>query len=226
MSIADKQREYYRRLFRQHGHDPQSLGHRDRATQYERFHRIAKCFEGVAGGFGVHEIGCGLGHFGEFLEQHHPRADYSGSDIIEEFVKRCEDRFPDSSFFLRDISREKPGDRYDFVTLCGTFNNRLGRTDEECQEFAFSMLRTMYHMSSKGIAADFLSRYHDLEHARDDLYYQDEKPLMDFIVAELSRYFEVDLGGPLYECTVRIYRPEYLRSRYADGAFDRYFRRS
>ena len=51
---------------------------------------------------GVHEIGCGLGDFGEFLRRRFPAADYSGSEIMPEFLAVCRRRFPAADFQLRE----------------------------------------------------------------------------------------------------------------------------
>jgi trans-aconitate methyltransferase len=98
-------------LYRRHGDDPRSLSHNDPVTQRERFQRIARCFDDMEDGFTVHEIGCGLGHFGQFLAERYPGALYSGSEICEEFAEHCRRLFPDGSFHVRDISSKLPDDR-------------------------------------------------------------------------------------------------------------------
>ena len=223
MVIGEEQRRCFQGLYRQYGDDPRSTSHRSRAIQYERYARIAKCFERESGSFRVHDIGCGLGHFGEFLKDRFEQAIYSGSEICEEFVEACRVRFPDHSFQLRNVATQLPDDRYDYVIACGTFNNRLGVSRNEWQNFVFSTLRAMYAMSTRGIAADFLTTYHDPEYARKDLHYQDEKQLMDFVASELSRHAEFDMSGPLYEYTMRAYRPELVRALHRGAEFDRYF---
>jgi hypothetical protein len=103
-------------------------------------------------------------------------------------------------------------------------NIKLDRGGDEWEAWIFSMLRAMYAMAGKGIAADFLSTYHDPGYAKPTLHYQDEKRLMDFIASDLTRHFELDSGGPLYEYAIRAYRPEYARSLYPQPEFDRYFK--
>lgn len=51
-----------------------------------------------------------------------------------------------------------------------------------------------------------------------------EKQLMDFTVRELSRHFEFDELGPLYEYALRVYRLEYIRALYPQDAFAKYFK--
>jgi hypothetical protein len=224
MSIADEQSAYYSRLFEQFGDDPRALSHRDRPTQHERFARMARLFEGERGAFTVHEVGFGLGHLGGFLAERFPRAVYSGSEVNPEFVTACRERFPEGEFFLRDVSREAPTDRYDFVTLSGVFNIPLGAAGPAWDGFIREIMGAMYRMAGKGISVDFLSSYCDADRKQSDLHYQSEKEILDFVALELSRHFELDNGGPLYEYTLRVYRPEYVRERYGGAEFARYFK--
>ncbi|WP_338864182.1 class I SAM-dependent methyltransferase [Myxococcus stipitatus] len=224
MDIAEEQRAFYSALLDQFGDDPRSLSHRDQATQYERFHRLARLFEGESGPISVHEIGCGLGHFGEFLQQHHPKALFSGSDIHPSFTESCARKFPQGTFHSRNVVEVLPPERYDFLTLSGTFNVPLSASPEAWQGFVEGMLGAMYAMCTKGFAVNFLTTFHDPEFTRKELYYQPPGELLNFVVGKLSRFWELDAAGPLYEYTLRVYRPEYVRARHTDEAFTRYFR--
>jgi hypothetical protein len=127
---------------------------------------------------------------------------------------------------LRDISENLPAERYDYVTQSGTLNGRLGVSPEEWQRYVFRMLSAMYAMAVKGIGANFLTSYADPDMMSPELHYQDEKVLMDYVASRLSRHFELDMGGPLYEFTLRVYRPEEIARRYPGAEFERYFGRS
>jgi hypothetical protein len=225
MSISDDQRRMYGELYQCHGDDPKALFHNDQESQYERFELLTRCFSRETGAFSVHEIGCALGHFGDLLRERFPQAVFSGSDIYEPFVAKCREHFPHCEFFLRDITEELPADRYDYVVLCGLFNIPGNIPREAWQRFVFSMLSAMYAMARKGIGATFLTTYYDPGRNREDLYYQDEKRLMDFAVRHLSRHFELDACGPLYEYALRLYRPEHVRTLYPQDAFVRYFKK-
>lgn len=223
MSIIDDQKNYYRELWERFGEDPRSLGHRDSETQFERFRRLSRGWEAETGSFSVHEIGSGFGDFGLFLERDFPRAIYSGSEICEEFLEVSRRRLPGGRFFKRDIVSDPPSECYDYVTQSGTFNGRLGTPADEWQTFVFSMLSAMYGMARKGVAVNFLTSYADAERMSEELHYQDPKPLLDFVVGRLSRFYEIDAAGPLFEYTLRIHRPEFVRARYSAEPFERYF---
>jgi SAM-dependent methyltransferase len=223
MTIVEQQRRFYEDLFRKHGDSPRALSYRDSETQYERFERLARLFEQERERISVHEVGCGLGHFGDFLRDRYPHVAYSGCDISEAFVDHCRRRFPEAKFHLHDITERLPEERYDFVTLSGAFNPRLQTPPEEWQAFIHAMLRAMYSLATKGVGANFLTTYHDPDHTDSTLHYQDPASLTDFVVRRLSRHYLIDAGGPLYEYTLLVYRPRYVKALYPGAAFSRYF---
>ena len=227
MSIRDDQRRYYADLWQRYGMDLRAVGWRQESElQEERFFRLSRLFVHEQDSFSVHDIGAGLADFGRFLDEHFPLAEYSGSEVCDEFLEVCHRRFPRSRFVLRDVSAELPRECYDFVTQSGLFNGRLDTPAEEWQQFIFDMLRAMYTMARKGIAANFLTSYCDPERMREELHYQHPEPIIDFVSRQLSRHWELDAAGPLYEYTLRVYRPEYVQQRYAEAAFSRYFKPS
>ncbi len=221
--VAAGQRSYYRSLLETHGDSPRSVGYNDATTQNERFARLARVFDGQLPPFTVHEIGCGLGHFGEYLAAHHPGAAYSGSDLVEEFVLACRKKLPGSVFELRDVTAEPPAERYDFVTMSGTLNPRLETPDAEWSAHVRAVLDAMYRMARCGIAANFLTSYGHEEKRRPELHYQDPAEILDHITRRLSRHVEIDAAGPLYEFTLRVHRPEHVRALYPAAEFNRYF---
>lgn len=226
MTFADEQCRLYGDSFQLYGNDPKALFHSGQESQYERFEMLSRCFTAETSGFTVHEIGSALGHFGDYLCHRFPGAVFSGSDIFRPFVDVCSKRFPEGKFFLRDISENLPDDRYDYLVLCGTFNIPGAAPRDQWQSFVYSMLKAMYAMARKGVGATFLTTYYDPGHERPDLFYQDEKQLMDFTVRNLSRHFELDEFGPLYEYALRVYRPEYVQACYCQEAFAKYFKTS
>jgi hypothetical protein len=222
--VTQEMLKLYGGNFEQMGDKEQALFHNDQESQYERFAMLVRLFERETEPFTVHEIGCSMGHFGAFLRDHFPLATFSGSDIYPPFVKLCCERFPGNKFFVRNITRDLPDDRYDYVVTCGTFNIIGDCPIDEWQAAIYRMVTAMYRLASRGVGLTFLTTYYDPGRNRADLFYQNEKQLMDFVVGNLSRHFELDEMGPLYEYSIRIYRPEYIHKLYPQPAFTKYFK--
>lgn len=222
--VRDEMSRIYGGAFATYGDDPRSFLHNDRASQYERFAMLAPLFARETSSFTVHEIGCSIGHFGDFLRDHAPLAVYSGSDIHAPFVERCRERFGDGRFFVRDVSEALPDERYDYVVTFGTFNIPGTAPRDAWQEAIYAMASAMYALCRRGMGMTFLSTFHDAERTRPDLHYQSERELMAYAFRHLSRHFELDVRGPLFEYGMRIYRPEHVHASYPQPSFARYFK--
>lgn len=223
MNRSDAQQQFYTRLVDQYGDDARALGHADQVSQYERFELLAGVFAHETEPFTVHEIGCAMGHFGEFLRQRYPLARFSGSDVYPPFVDMCRTKFPGGQFFLRDITSEAVESRYDYVVNC-MFNCPGETPRPEWQSFVYGMLEAMYRLADRGVAATCLTTYFDPGRESPDLHYQDEKAMLDFAVRRLSRHVVLDMSAPLYEYAVRVYRPSYVRSRHPEPQLAKYFK--
>jgi hypothetical protein len=223
-AVTQEMLKLYGGNFEQMGNKEQALFHNDQESQYERFVMLVRLFERETEPFTVHEIGCSMGHFGDFLRERFPLASFSGSDIYPPFVTLCRERFPNNEFFVRDITKELPDERYDYVVTCGTFNIIGDCPTSEWQVAIYRMMTAMYALARRGVGLTFLTTYYDPGYNRADLFYQNEKLLMDFVVRNLSRHFELDEMGPLYEYGIRIYRPEHIHRLYPQRAFAKYFK--
>jgi hypothetical protein len=224
--IVEKQRRFYLEKFKKYQDAPQSLSYNDRVTQYVRFEMLNRLFrhENEEHSFSVHEIGSGLAHYYEFLkERTRYQVEYSGSEVVEEFIRHTAGKHPSLKIFHRDITQDIPEDRYDYLVLSGTFNPIQDVEKDRWNSFVERMILNMFRMAKKGIGMNFLTGYSDFTEKA--LYYCDPRDLYDFIQRNLSRYFIIDNSYPLYEFTVLVYRSEFIQEVYQEKEFHKYFKR-
>jgi hypothetical protein len=224
--IVRKQKEFYLENFRQHGDLPQSLGYNDQITQYARFEVLSRLFQYERKGktFSVHEIGSGLAHFYEFLREQSPyRFDYSGSEILGEFVRASRKKYPFLKFYQRDITQRPPSARYDYLVLSGTFNPIQDLDVKRWETFLERMMLKMFAMAKKGIGLNFLTTYSDF--TQKGLYYSDPRAIYDFVQEKMSRFIVIDSSYPLYEFTLLVYKEPFIKKVHGEKEFGKYFKK-
>ncbi len=228
--LIKNQKEFYEEKFQRFGEDPRSLGHNDRESQWLRFETLARLFRHEPAGarFSVHEMGCGLAHFNEYLLENKISCSYSGSDICGNFIERARAKFPQASFVLQNMAEEfemmtSAVKGHDYYVASGVFNPSNGRPAQEWEAFLFKAIGNMFRACRKGIAFNLLTSYsHESRRSR-ELYYSDPKKMFDWCKTNLSRFVNVLEDTPLYEYTVLVYKKEFIRSLYS-APFDKYFR--
>ncbi|NZA25315.1 class I SAM-dependent methyltransferase [Luteimonas sp. SJ-92] len=221
--IAARQAAYYGSLYEQHGPGVDAVASGNQVYKNLRYEKLASMF-GQDHAFSVHDVGCGVGHFYEFLGKHYPerKIDYSGTEITPAFVEHCKSVYPDKDFQLRDLSAAPFPEKYDYLVFGGTFYHLAGSDSAEFWEFVKRMLTHGFMSARKGIAVNFVTGY--VGYRLPDLFYGDVGEVTRFISSDLSRFFTVDHASPLFEHTICVYRDTHIRQRYADPAFGKYFK--
>jgi hypothetical protein len=224
--IAESQKKFYLKKFHQYGDSPQSLSWNDRKTQYLRFQKVSELFKYEhSNQFSVHEVGCGLAHFKEFLNGYSASIFYSGSDIVEEFIEMNKIKYPGGSFFIENISNDLKSINAsvtgnDYYCLNGTFHTKEQNSIEDWEKFVFKSTKNMFIMAKKGICINFLTSYSDFNDK--NLYYADPKNIFNWCVKNCSRFVSISHDIPLYEFFVYIYKEDFIKETFP--GFPKYFK--
>ena len=73
--------------------------------------------------FSLLDIGCALGEGCLFLKKCFPLAHISGADFSPVAIEKAQKRTPDSTFFVLDIMKDVPQQKYDYITLVSTLEH-------------------------------------------------------------------------------------------------------
>ncbi len=223
--VEESQRQFYRAKFLRFGDDPRSLSWNDRESQNLRFKRVCDLFKYERDSrFTVHEAGCGLGHFKAYMDMAGYGFEYSGSDIVPEFIEHNRKTYPGCGFYLQSICGElgQIDDRVkgkDYYFLSGAFHTKEDNTVEDWEAFIFKGMGNMFRMAEKGICVSFLTAHSGF--FRDGLYYADPGRLLRHAVRHLSRFVTVAHDIPLFEFFIYVYKESFIKGEYP--GLERYF---
>jgi hypothetical protein len=222
-NVRVDQEAHYRVLLEKHAGTPMAVSSESAAHKKLRFDQIAKVF-GDDSRFSLHDVGMGLGAFGSYLRENFAerQIQYSGTEILSEFVEGARREHPESNFFHRDLA-ERPGDdRYDYITFSGVFHQRRSTPIPEWEKFSRLILRNAWAMCRKGLAFNFISPFVDFYQT--EVYYANLARITQFVVEELSRFFVVNHSYALFEFSVLVYREDYIAERDSAPEFRKYFK--
>lgn len=184
-----------------HGVDPAAVGWRDRETHELRFDKLAQVLSRGEEPFTVNDHGCGYGALFEYLvAQGLPVSAYCGTDISAEMLAAARERVPDPR--AEFVEAPLPPAAADYTFVSGTFNVRLGASDDAWERYVKETLVALAARSRRGLAFNLLTTYVDWR--ADDLFYADPARFFDFCRTELSRYVTLLHDYPLYEWTMLV----------------------
>ncbi|MCF8345866.1 MAG: class I SAM-dependent methyltransferase [Bacteroidales bacterium] len=220
--INKNQVDYYGDLFEKYSGTPMAVSSESEAHKKMRFEKIAAFIEkGVD--TSLHDIGMGVGSFYEYLKDQNGfnNLKYSGSDILEEYVRTAQKKYPECDFYLRDIADKKIDESYDYVIMSGVFHQRRDVGINEWLWFSRELIRNAFSMANKSLVVNFVSGY--VDYYQPNIYYCDLMRFINFVFEELSRFFVVDHCYPLYEFTVCISKEKHIMKKYPQKEFTKYF---
>ncbi len=167
----------YGESFQEHGASLASLGY-PKGAQDARF--AAAFRRGLLEDSSILDVGCGFGHMLDYLRRRKINARYTGVDIAPPMIDTARQWHPEGDFRLLNILESPIDEHWDWVFLVGAFNATPGH--EGWWEYVQQMMRRMYDLCNRGVAADFLSSYVDFQkpgafHARPEQVFSFAKTL-------------------------------------------------
>ena len=133
-STREKNISVLTQLFKQYGVDEKSLGW----TKHKQILR----FEQMLSGFNLNnasilDVGCGFGDLYDYLKTTRPDTDfdYTGIDIMKEFIDIDKNKYPGIPFYTCDLFGFNPGRKYRFVINCGCLTFLDPKNENESYEY-------------------------------------------------------------------------------------------
>ena len=172
MNNNDKARlhEFYIKAFDEYGDDaPESVHWLNVENQNIRFDVLL----GVANitGFKILDVGCGLGDLYRYFLNRKIELDYTGIDIMPEFIEKAQEKYPDAKLILGNITEYAEQLRaynnlspapFDYVLASGALSFKV----EHNKEFYFSFIKTMYDLAGKAVAFNMLNKNDHVDDAQ------------------------------------------------------------
>lgn len=223
-NIIQSQKKYYGDLIEKFTGTPMAVSSESFAHKELRYQQLSKIFMDD-NKFSLHDVGMGIADFKEFLLRNFPQKEiyYSGSDVLSEYCEQSKKRFPDDNFYERDISKNIPNEKYDYVILSGVFHQKREITIPEWEDFSQNIISASFSLCNKAIGLNFISPFVDFYQA--EVYYCNLPKLIFFINDKLSRFFTIEHNYALFEFTVFVYQESYMRNKYLQPEFTKYFDR-
>jgi SAM-dependent methyltransferase len=165
--------KFYRDSLAEYGtNDARSVHWIDKSTQEIRFEIMLHI--ATIDGKKILDVGCGLGDFYTFLKKKGINVEYTGIDIIPEYIQEAQKRFAQETnstdgnspaqFINADVSTLSSLDHtYDYVFASGAMSFKV----ENNKEFYFGMIKKMYDLAEKGLAFNMLNQ---LDHIDDTTF--------------------------------------------------------
>ena len=198
--------EHYKKCFERHGDNHLGVDwpkYEDTLTRYKIMLEVIKPEDNISTFL---DFGCGTSALYSYYLSDNPnnKIKYSGLDINKEFVDKSKIKFPEQTFYHKDILVDNDLPNFDYIVCNGTFTEKRELSYDEMWEFFTNTITKLWEKCDKGIAFNLMSKHVDWE--RDDLFHVSLDELGWFLKDNLSRNFTIKNDYGLYEYTTYVYK--------------------
>tara|TARA_B110000046_G_C13025897_1_gene414085 strand:- start:7157 stop:7795 length:639 start_codon:yes stop_codon:yes gene_type:complete len=197
----------YKKSFSENGNSPKSVfwpkGRLD-----ERFLMLTK--EITKEKFTLLDYGCGLAHSIDYLNKNYlHRFEYSGVDIVDDFITENKRNFPLRSFQLITHHTEVKGN-YDYIISSGAFSMLYVEDENEHKKIVFEILEFLFNRTNVCLSVNFMTD--DVDFKQTGAYHQNVKELYDFVQEKLTKRVVIDQSYMPYEYTITLFKNQEIIS--------------
>lgn len=205
MEFFDEIKKMYTEALLQHGDSPSSLltpkGRNDL-----RFRALKQQISSE--GIKILDYGCGLGYLYEYLSKFDFPVEYTGVDILPQFIDACKSKYPNTEFRLIDETGPIDGS-FDIVFASGVFNLISHDSEELSKDYTFERIKHLFSITTDVLVCDFLSSLVDFKQPKAQHFSASE--IIQFCSKKLSRRFQLRHDLLPYEMTLIVWKNDDIR---------------
>lgn len=193
----------YADSFKTHGDSPGAVLW-PKGRQKERFDALTANIGG-AKNFSVLDFGCGLAHLKDYLSEKFRSFEYTGVDIVEEFIEANKKKYPNATFMSVDefiTSLVK----YDYSVASGTFNIVYEKDVEANKKYVMNTLKSIFERTNVAFAFNFMTD--EVDFIQEGAFHINPSELYNYCKRNLSKRVLLNQSYMPYEFTITVWKDD------------------
>lgn len=190
----------YSRAYQEHGDSPHAVLW-PKGRQKERFDALTAAIGKTH--FTVLDFGCGLAHLKEYLTARFDDFEYTGADLVPEFISANRQKHPDADF-IEIESASDIRENYDYVVLSGVFNLLYFENSEQHWQSVQRTLRQLFARTEIMLAVNFMTD--QVDYVQPGAFHQNPGEILKFASENLSARLTLDQSYMPYEFTLSVFK--------------------
>jgi len=171
--VSKKIKLSYQKKFSQFGVGPKSLFWGSKGAAHQRFRQFWAEID--FSGKSVLDVGCGFGELGNFLTKRYENVNYTGIDIVPEFIAEAKKLYPSLNFIEGDYFGNPLAQKFDVIICSGGLNSNVA----DNTDYRTKAIKTMYTYSNKIAAFNMLGGFPQPETKTDsNVWYADSLKIL------------------------------------------------
>lgn len=172
---------FYQKRFKRYGVDPKSLSWHERGAAHQRFRQFWAEID--FNNKSVLDVGCGFGEMAKFLKKRYEGVNYTGVDIVPEFVSEASLQYPYYRFLEMDYFSSPLKEKFDIILASGVLNSNV----DDNMGYRKKAIKVMFEHTKKVLAFNMLGAHpQPKNNSESNVWYTDSLQVLDYSMS-LSR---------------------------------------
>ena len=183
----------YQKRFKKYGDDPRAFQCASKKAAEVRYRELVADldFNGprprgplARKGKTVLDVGCGFGDIIPFIQKKAGKFDYTGVDIVPEFIEAARKKYPKQKFVLRDYYGEPMKDSFDIILSSGTLNANI----KNAIDYRERAIKTMFNHAKEVFAFNMAGGFPQPKNKKTNrVYYANLLEIYEYCLSLSSR---------------------------------------
>jgi len=143
----------YQKKFKKYGVDPRALKWETKKAAAQRYEQIVA--DADFAGKSILDVGCGFGGIIPYISAKEENFNYTGVDIVPEFIRQAKKLHPSHKFAIRDYFENPLKKNFDIVLSVGTLNSNL----KDNLIFRKKAIKTMFGHAKEALVFNMAGRH-------------------------------------------------------------------
>lgn len=172
----------YQRTFEKYGVHPKALQWRSEKAAELRYREIVADldFEGKS----VLDIGCGFGDIIPHISRKTKRYDFTGVDVVPEFIQVAKKKYPKYKFIRKDYFNKPLKKKFDIIISSGTLNSNV----RGALDFRKKAIKAMFDHAQEAVGFNMAGYYPQPENKKGyKVYYADSLNILKYCLTLTSK---------------------------------------
>jgi len=170
--------EGYQKAFKKYGVHPKALYCTSEKSAELRFRELVADldFEGKS----VLDAGCGFGDIIPHISRKAKKFDFTGVDMVPEFIQAAQKKYPEYRFILRDYFSHPMKEKFDIVISSGTLNSNF----QDPYRFRKKAIKTLFNHAREAISFNMAGFYPQPKNKKASrVYYADSLTILKYCLS-------------------------------------------
>jgi SAM-dependent methyltransferase len=143
----------YRKRLRKYGVGLKALGWHSKRAAEQRYEQLVSDID--FRGKTVLDVGCGFGDIIPYISGKTSHFEYTGVDLVPEFIGQAKKRYPKYRFIVADYFNRPPDEKFDIVICCGALNSNVKNN----LEFRKKAIKSMFEHAKEALVFNMTGKY-------------------------------------------------------------------